>query len=153
MNLLEDPLRLQFDDEEAAVVRRVFDELRDVVADDGTSSPIRERLFPSAYPGDLDADAEYRSLTETSLRDDRLGRIDACVADLAANTTVELADPDAVRRWLQTLNDLRLAVGTGLGVTEDPPDIDYSDPANRTWVLYGWLTGVQDALLDAVMPD
>lgn len=148
------PLRMVFAAEEAAVVRGLLKELDAVLGDDGPEAaddPVRQRLFPSAYPDDGDAEAEYRSLTESTLRTERVGRVATCIGELADGGRVDLDDPDAARRWLQVLNDLRLALGTRLGVTEEPPEIDPADPQAQPWLLYGWLTELQDVLVQAVM--
>jgi hypothetical protein len=50
-----------------------------------------------------------------------------------------------------TLNDLRLALGTRLGVTaEDDPD-DPAFHADGGRLLYHWLTWFQDALVATVL--
>jgi hypothetical protein len=132
----------------------MFDELAALLSDDSASNKdVLDRLNPAAYRDDPDAEAEYRALTETSLRGERDERITSCRAELAKGPDVELTDPDVARRWLQVLNDLRLALGTRLGVTQDEePDIDPTDPAAQSWVVYSWLTAVQDAVVHAVLP-
>lgn len=154
MRITPEPLQLVFAPDEAAVLQALLDDLRGLVADDGADTaddPVRQRLFPSAYPDDGDAEAEYRDLTESALRGERVDRIGACEGELAAGPTVELSDDDVARRWLQVLNDLRLALGTRLGVTEEPPELDPTDPRAQSWLLYGWLTEVQDAVVQCVM--
>jgi hypothetical protein len=63
-----------------------------------------------------------------------------------AELTTEQADA-----WLAALNDVRLALGTTLGVTEDMPD---EPPADETLAahlsVYHWLTFVQDALVQTL---
>ena len=54
-------------------------------------------------------------------------------------------------RWLQVLNDVRLALGTRLGITEDEPDVDPGAPEAEPRQLYYWLTALQDALVRAMM--
>ena len=50
------------------------------------------------------------------------------------------------------LNDLRLALGTRLGVTEDEPaDIDPADPRAQIWAVYCWLPTLQDGLVQTAM--
>ncbi|MBV8949992.1 MAG: DUF2017 family protein, partial [Actinobacteria bacterium] len=55
--------------------------------------------------------------------------------------------------WLGALNDARLALGVALGVTED---LDFealaNDPAAAGYAMYGWLTSLQGALVDALLP-
>jgi hypothetical protein len=145
---------LHLEPEEAQLLSLLFDELTALLGDDSSSNAdVLHRLSPAAYRDDPDAEAEYRGLTAGSLRDERDGRIAACRDELASSDDVELADPDSARRWLQVLNDLRLALGTRLGVTQDAePDIDPDDPAAQPWIVYSWLTAVQDAVVHAVLP-
>ena len=52
------------------------------------------------------------------------------------------------------LNDLRLALGTRLGITEDDTGDDRSTRATRTQrprLVYYWLTAVQDSVVRALM--
>jgi hypothetical protein len=75
-----------------------------------------------------------------------------CRADLAGAGEVELADPDAARRWIQLLNDLRLALGTRLGITEDDDhELDPTDVRAQPRLVYYWLTAVQDSVVQGLM--
>ena len=145
---------LRLEQEEAQLLLLMFDELSQLLSDDSAvNDDVLHRLKPAGYRDDPAAEAEYRGLTESSLRAERDERITACRAELAQSRDVELADADAARRWLQVLNDLRLALGTRLGVTQDEePDIDPADPAAQSWLVYSWLTAVQDAVVNALMP-
>ena len=51
---------------------------------------------------------------------------------------------------LQVINDLRLAIGTRLGVSEDRQEIDPESADAQAWAVYSWLSGMQEALVDAV---
>lgn len=138
---------------EVELLTRLLDELDAVL--DGAAGPedeVLQRLNPAAYVDDEDADADYRRLTEGSLRSERNERMAACRADLAISPDVDLADPGAARRWIQVLNDLRLALGTRLGVTEDDDrDIDPNDPQTQPRMIYFWLTGLQDSVVQGLM--
>ena len=66
---------------------------------------------------------------------------------------VRLTEADA-QAWLRALNDVRLALGVRLGVTDDfdelPGQIDPGDPrATYVWV-YHWLAYLQESLVDAL---
>ncbi len=78
-------------------------------------------------------------------------RLERCRAELpSAEGNVEL-DDEAAQRWLTVLNDLRLATGTRLNVSEDDePGIDPADPDAQTRAIYQWLTALQDSLVHAV---
>lgn len=145
-------VRLQFTPDESLVLSGLFDEIAlavetDVLPED---DPVRRRLFPAAYPDDAEADDEYRSLTETGLRTERAERARACAEQIKANDDVTMDDDDA-DRWIKALNDLRLALGTRLDITEEAPDPDPSDPDLQERLAYYWLTALQDSLVRALM--
>ena len=144
---------LRLDPDESQLLAKLFDELAALLADDDADDAVHQRLNPAAYRDDPDAQAEYRGLTEASLHGQRDERLEACRADLAAGGEIDLADADAARRWLQVLNDLRLALGTRLGITQDDErDFDPDDPAAQPWLVYSWLTAVQDAVVHTLLP-
>jgi hypothetical protein len=144
-------LRLQLEPIEGQILGNLLGELSAVVLDDEADDPVVQRLFPAAYPEDDEADSEYRLMTETGLRDERVERIDACVAELDSGQDIDLGDPDIATRWIQTINDIRLAIGTRLGITEDEPELDPEDEDAQPKVIYYWLTGLQDSVVTALM--
>jgi hypothetical protein len=146
-------LRVHLERDERAVLTTLLDELDAVLAADADpDDAVQQRLSPAAYRDDDAAAQEYRALTETSLRTLREERIAACRADLAADAAIDLADVEAGQRWIQVLNDLRLALGTRLGVSEaDAGELDQSAPDAQPRALYVWLTEVQDLLVHALM--
>jgi hypothetical protein len=60
-------------------------------------------------------------------------------------------DPDQAAAWLRTTNDLRLALGTRLEITEDtePPE-DVTGEEGQQLAVYYWLTSLQGSLVDAM---
>ena len=60
-------------------------------------------------------------------------------------------DGDQAGAWLRTTNDLRLALGTRLGVGADtePPEDLVSD-TDQQLAIYYWLTAVQGSLVDSL---
>lgn len=147
-------LRLLLEPVEVDLVTALFEQLQAVLdgpAGDGAED-IRDRLSPDAYADDPGAAAEFRELTETTLRTERQERIDACRADLAGGGDLDLTDPDAARRWIQVLNDLRLAFGTRIGVTEgDAQAFDPDAPDADLRAVYHWLTEAQDLVVSELM--
>jgi hypothetical protein len=112
------------------------------------SDPVLARLFPSAYQDDEEA-AEFRRLTEATLRDAK--RADAqTMLDTAEPGYVELTTEQA-QAWLRALNDVRLALGTRLEVTEEVHEeiaaMADDDPRYPAFVTYDWLTYLQDTLV------
>ena len=144
--------QLQLDEMETALLGSLLDDLLDAFGTLPENDPVRQRLFPDGYRDDEEAAAEFRELTETGLRDDKAARAERCRAELPAGSGELPLPPDAAERWLTVLNDLRLALGTRLGVTEDEPaDIDPADPRAQSWVVYYWLTTLQDGLVQTAM--
>jgi hypothetical protein len=125
--------------------------------------PILARLLPAAYRDDDEAAAEYRTLMETDLRLEKSAALQRVLDDLASGGTrrggelrIELADDDAAL-WLYALNDVRLALGTTLDVTEDVDDAtaarDADSPHAAGLAVYDWLTWLQDATVGALSHD
>ena len=106
---------------ETALLGSLLDDLLDALGTLPDDDPVRRRLFPDGYRDDDEAAAEFRDLTEAGLRDDKAARAERCRAELPAGSGDLPLPPDAAERWLTVLNDLRLALGTRLGVTEDEP--------------------------------
>jgi hypothetical protein len=144
-------VRINLEAVEAGLLSTLFDDLGGALAVLPDDDPVRQRLFPSAYPDDEAAASEFRELTEDSLHDARVERLEKCRAELpSADGNVEL-DDEAAQRWLTVLNDLRLAIGTRLNVSEDDElGIDPADPDAQTRAIYHWLTALQDSLVRAV---
>ncbi|MFD5102261.1 DUF2017 domain-containing protein [Streptomyces albidochromogenes] len=142
------------------------------------SDPALARLFPDAY-GDPQADpddaherevransAEFRRFTENDLRERKrmdalavVRSLDALATGGEGGAVLKLADDDC-KRWLGTLNDLRLTIGTRLEVTDDDdaagtgelyrlPD---SDPRKPMVMAYLWLGALQESLVETLMP-
>jgi hypothetical protein len=139
---------------EVSLLESLFEQL-EAVLDGGPGDggeDIRARLSPAAYPDDSAADAEFRTLTADTLREVRDERLAGCRADLAHGNVVHLNDADAVRRWVQVLNDLRLTFGTKLDVSEDDAhDFDSNAPDAQLRAVYHWLTAMQDAVVGELL--
>jgi hypothetical protein len=146
-------LRLHLEGEEVELLSVLLDELQTVLDEPvDADDPVLSRLYPAAYRDDDEAAIEFRSLTESTLRTDRTDRIDVCRADLAGGPVLDLSDPDDARRWIQVINDLRLALGTRLGITEDDDqELDPTDSAAQPRLVYYWLTAVQDSVVQGLM--
>ena len=145
-------IRLQLEPIESELLDGLLDDLDTALGSLSDDDPVRQRLFPAAYRDDPQAADEFRSLTESSLREARSERIGACRTELPAQGgTLALAGDDA-ERWLTVLNDVRLGIGTRLDVREDEyPVVDPADPQAQARAIYHWLTVLQDSLVHAAM--
>lgn len=127
--------------------------------------PVLARLFPTAYPADPEAAAEFRRFTEGTLRD---GKANAAIsiidgleeAGLPPELTedglmidVELDEPDA-EVWMRSFTDLRLALATRLEIEEGDEEFWYSlpddDPRSQAHDIYDWVGYLQQSMVDAL---
>ena len=113
--------------------------------------PVLRRLLPDASP-DAEAAAEFRRLTDHDLRRQKNEALTMLVGDLTEPGPVTL-DEEHANAWLQALNDVRLTVGTRLGVSDEGDERDGlqpDDPRQAVFVAYDWLTWLQDAIVTAL---
>ncbi|MEZ0073993.1 DUF2017 domain-containing protein [Planotetraspora sp. GP83] len=116
------------------------------------SDPVLARLFPPAYGDDDKAAGEFRRYTEATLRDAK--RADATtLLETAEPGKLELS-PEQGQAWLRAINDVRLALGVRLDVTEEIHEeiasMPEDDPRYPALVTYDWLTYLQDTLVRAL---
>jgi hypothetical protein len=131
--------------EEREVLRLLVAEHRQQLEDDSDDPELR-RLFPTAYHDDPQRDAEYQILGRAELLDSRL----QAVAAMEATVDVEVLDDEQFASWMTTVNQIRLVLGTRLGIAEDDDeDLDPEDPSVRERVLYHYLTMLMSMLVDA----
>jgi hypothetical protein len=141
-------LRVELTEAEAALLAGLLDDLADALAEPDPDDPFIQRLYPDGYSDDEEASREYRELVQADLQAERIGRLRSCRAELPAGGGRMALEAEAVDRWLRVLNDLRLGLGTRLGVTEEH-ELDESQPAVQ---IYAWLTAVQDMLVTHALP-
>jgi hypothetical protein len=110
------------------------------------------RLLPDFTFEDADLAAGLRSLHEPELIDAKNAAAEVVLETLPENGgRVELT-PEQADAWLAALNDVRLALGTALDVSEDmPEELPDGDPRGPHLGIYHWLTFVQDALVQTRM--
>ena len=105
------------------------------------------RLFPTAYPTDPDAEATYVAVQRPELLDRRR----ATLSVLATTSGATELDEEQVAFWLGALNDLRLVLGTTLGVTEDDTgEVEAEDPHFAEWQVYRYLSYLESEIVDAL---
>ncbi len=150
------------------------------------TDPALARLFPDAYggpggpegsEGDAGAvkpeeeqelrerSAEFRRFTEMDLRtgkrDDALAvvrTLDALSPAQDGGAVLTLTGDECLR-WLRSLNDLRLTIGTRLEVSDADQGEEGSlyrlpdtDPRKPMVMAYLWLGALQESLVETLMP-
>jgi Domain of unknown function (DUF2017) len=116
--------------------------------------PALARLLPDAYRDDPDAAGEFRRYTEQSLRSAKQETAQTVLDTLPAEGGPVRLDGEQAQAWLRALNDVRLALGVRLEVTEEFEDqwqeLDPNDPRSAAFEVYSWLGGVQESLVQAL---
>lgn len=141
-------LELHLPEPARQVLAQLCSELRELL---GTDDPSLRRLFPTAYLEDPERDAEYQILARSELVDRRLAALSRIEETVGAKV---LSDEDALA-WMHGINQLRLVLGTKLGVSEDelpePPPDDHPDALAwaNAWAAYEYLSALLDAFVDA----
>jgi hypothetical protein len=151
----------KFTPQEAQVLRQCMAELATLLSDHpDPDDPAVERLFPDVYPEDPAEAAEFRRFTEADLKAAKLDQAKTVLSDLLeAGGEVRLAEDEA-DLWLRALTDVRLALGTRLGVSDDT-DIeaeldeavgrDPTSPRVGQLSVYAYLSFLQESLVGALI--
>jgi hypothetical protein len=140
---------------EAGIVGLLLDQLEqllDAEADDVGGDPVIARLLPEGHRGDPELASDYRELTEASLRSGKADDLATVRATLPSGGGEVRLDADQAAAWLRTSNDLRLALGARLDVTDEtePPE-EITGEEDQQLAVYYWLTALQGSLVDALV--
>jgi Domain of unknown function (DUF2017) len=116
--------------------------------------PVLARLLPDAYRDDPEASGEFRRYTEQGLRSGKAAAARTVLATLPpGGGRIRLSEPEA-QAWLRALNDVRLALGVTLGVSDDFDDqvseMGSEDPRAAYVGVYQWLAYLQETLVQAL---
>jgi hypothetical protein len=127
--------------------------------------PVLARLFPTAYLHDEEAAADFRRFTEGALRDNKASAAVLVIETLEeAGLPVQLGDEEitidveldhvGALTWVKSLTDIRLAIGTRLGVEQDDEELWLAmpddDPRAHVYDIYQWVGYLQETLVAAL---
>lgn len=125
--------------------------------------PVRERLFPRAYldPTEETAEMTWAAFAHPELLESRVATLIAMIASIerlvpappdrdAGQLQMVILSPEETESWLKGLNDLRLALGTKLEISDEQTKVDSVDPHAQLREIYDWLTALQQDLLEQV---
>jgi len=134
---------VRLSEDERALLAALVDQLDELV-DAGPDDPLARRLFPVAYPDDEAREAEYRLLAGEELRSSRRAALEV----MRSTTQATVLTEDQVSAWLQSVNALRLVLGTRLDMQEDDDGtIDPDDPEANARALYHYLSALTDVIV------
>ena len=137
---VDDGWRLNLDFEERSLLVRLMDELRALLTSTD-DNPLLNRLFPTAYPDDEEKEAEYQRLMREELVASRLASINL-VTSLLEPEAPPVFDEERTIAFMQSINAIRLVLGTLLGITDDD-SADAADestsPEHQLYDFLSWL--------------
>lgn len=154
--------RLTLHEHDARLLSDLATGLAGLLVDEPTGDEVVERLFPRAYldPTEEESELTWQELVRPDLRVQKTSSLQALVAGLEAaprdGVWVQARlDDAAVEQWLVAVNDLRLALGTRIGIEEDTDfgDLDPDDPATAPYFIYAWLTQLAGTVVEVLLGD
>ncbi len=140
-----DRFRLQLPAAERQLLADLLPQLRSLLGEGG-GTPGEERtrrMFPTAYPDEPELDAEYQRFMREELVASHITAIERIEQTIGAR---EIAEGELLA-WMQSINALRLVLGTMLDVSEDGAR---DDPADPGFALYGYLSLLLEEAVNAL---
>jgi len=114
--------QVNLDVEERHLLVRLMGELRALLTGPGDHE-LLARLFPTAYTDDEEKEAEYQRLMREELVASRLEAIERVESAIAPERR-DLLDEEETLAFMQSLNAVRIVLGTMLDISDDDPDGD-----------------------------
>ncbi|MGB0111952.1 MAG: DUF2017 family protein [Ilumatobacteraceae bacterium] len=134
--------QITLDADERDLLVRLMGELRELITGPGDNELVR-RLFPTAYPDDEEKEDEYQRLMREELVTSRLSAIETVTTVLDPDRT-GLLDEGQTVAFMQSINAVRLVLGSMLGITDDET-ADAADEADSPeHHLYDFLSWILD---------
>ena len=114
------------------------------------------RLLPDFHHDDPELSSGLRILTEPGLIAAKDAAAVALLDSLPRGGGTVRLDEETARSWALALNDLRLALGVRLEITQDDvePAAAAADQESQEYALYAtyrWLSMVQESLVTAMV--
>jgi hypothetical protein len=113
-------LERHFDGQERALLRRLCEELAELMESAGDPAEVVPgdrvvaRLLPDPYPDDAAASTEFQGFVRSRLAEDKAGTVRALAHDLSSGDAdvgvLVRLDEQRIEVWLRGLTDLRLAL-------------------------------------------
>jgi Domain of unknown function (DUF2017) len=143
-----DRYELQFPEWLREELGNLLGQLRQLLTGDAPDDDRLTRLFPNAYVGNPEAEAEYQGFMRAELVTSRV----AAISIVEESLFDEAVDGAKLNAWMAAINDVRLVLGTLLGVSEeaDHGEMEETDPNFGGFVLYDQLTFVLGEIIDAL---
>ena len=139
----DDGWRINLQTEERDLLIRLLGELSELLTgeENEATTPLLHRLFPPAFLEDPEKEAEYQRLMRQELVASRVAAVDNVTRMLGPDGPATLTENETMA-FMQSVNALRLVMGTMLDITDDDSaeDADESDtPEHHLYGYLGWI--------------
>jgi len=134
---------VDLDEDVRALVLDLVTQVRELLS---TDSAALRRLFPAPYGDDDERNAGYAVLAGAELIESRL----AGITDVESTIDAEVLTEDQLESWMRSINDVRLVLGTILGIEDESGPLELTDEAAPMFSAYELLGAVLDAVVDAL---
>lgn len=134
---------VELDPEVRRLLGSFVDQLRELLS---TDSDLLVRLFPPPYGDDTERNEGYAALAGSELVELRLAALDVVSEHLEAT---EL-DEGQLMAWMRSINDIRLVMGTMLGIDDDGavPELDAEGAA--AYSVYEFFGALLEMIVSAL---
>ena len=134
---------------EIRLLTDLLDSMLELLDNGGRDDPAVERLFPDAYGSGAEAGA-WHDLVGDELQRNKVSSL-RIVKDTLKRGRIKL-DEEEMQVWLSALNDMRLAIGARLEVTEEMMGAELApdDPHAPTLAVLHWLGWLQESMLQTL---
>jgi hypothetical protein len=146
-----DGFSINLDTDERQLLVRLMGELRELLSGD-QGNVLLGRLYPVAYPDDEEKEAEYQRLMREELVASRLAAADAVAAALDPDRTGPMTEAETIA-FMQSINAIRLVLGTLLGITDDDSADEADDADSPEHQLYAFLSWLLEWTVRALSGD
>jgi hypothetical protein len=143
--------RINLDDEERNLLLRLMGELQALITGPDDNELLR-RLFPVAYPEDEEKEAEYQRLMREELVASRLAAIESVSRTIDPANAKVLLDEGETIAFMQSINAIRLVLGSMLGITDDESADAADDADTPEHHLYDFLSWLLEWTVRSLSP-
>jgi len=116
-----------------------------------SEDPVLARLFPDAYPDDENNSADFRRFTQPDLQRQKQQNAHLVRDSLKGFPGEHQVTDELLSPWLLTINDLRLALGTRIGLQNETEVQLNDDTLTPIFGIYDWLSGLQSSLVEVLV--
>jgi Domain of unknown function (DUF2017) len=133
----------------AVLPQQLLASLELLESDDDETPDAARRILPIAHPRDAALEEDFVRRNRPTLLARHMESLDLIARTAESNKL----SADELDSWLTAINDLRLALGVTLGVTEEQVEPDPDSPDFADWIVYFYLSFLQGELLEVLADD